>query len=80
MRAELEHIHKRLDQVENTCVGQSQPVPQARRRERAPARGEIDNYYRDEYDEGEDSVGSKESFECASKRRRSSATGKHFPY
>ena len=27
-------------------------------RERAPAEGEIDDYYRDEYDEREDSVGS----------------------
>ena len=27
-------------------------------RERASAKGEIDDYYRDEYDEGEDSVGS----------------------
>ena len=44
--------------MENTRVGRSQPIPQARRRERAPARGEIDAYYKDEYDEGEDSVGS----------------------
>ena len=57
MKVELELIHERLDQVENTCAGQPQPVPQARRRERVPARGEIDDYYRDEYDEGEDSVG-----------------------
>ena len=58
MRAELELIHERLDRVENTRAGQPQPVPQARRRERALVRGEIDDYYRDEYDEGEDSVGS----------------------
>ncbi|KAH9680122.1 Endonuclease [Citrus sinensis] len=58
MRAELELIHERLDQVENTRAGQPQPVPQAHRRERAPTKGEIDNYYRDEYDEGEDSMGS----------------------
>ena len=51
MRAELEYIHERLDQVENTCVGQPQPVPQAHKRERALARGKIDDYYRDEYDE-----------------------------
>ena len=43
MRAELEHIHERLNQAENTCVGQPQPVPQARRRERASVRGEIDD-------------------------------------
>ncbi|KAH9769529.1 hypothetical protein KPL71_012036 [Citrus sinensis] len=58
MRAELELIHERLDQVENTRAGQPQPVPQARRRERALARREIDDYYRDEYDDGEDSMGS----------------------
>ncbi|KAH9717072.1 hypothetical protein KPL71_021688 [Citrus sinensis] len=58
MRAELELIHERLDRVENTRAGQPQPVPQARRRERAPVRGEIDDYYKDEYDEREDSVGS----------------------
>ncbi|KAH9658281.1 Endonuclease [Citrus sinensis] len=58
MRAELELIHERLDWVETTRVGQPQPVPQAHRRERALARGEIDDYYRDEYNEGEDSVGS----------------------
>ncbi|KAH9649300.1 hypothetical protein KPL70_025934 [Citrus sinensis] len=57
MKAELELIHERLDQVENTRAGQPQPVPQTHRRERAPTKGEIDNYYRDEYDEGEDSMG-----------------------
>ena len=40
----------------NTRTGQPQPVPQARRRERAPVRGENDDYYRDEYDEREDSM------------------------
>ena len=44
IRAELEHIHKRLDQVENTHARQPQLVPQARRREKTPARGEIDDY------------------------------------
>ena len=58
MRAGLENIHGHLDQVENKSVGQPQPVPQERRRERAVARGEIDDYYMDEYDEGEDLVGS----------------------
>ena len=57
MKAELEHIHEHLDQVENTRAGQPQIVPQARQRERASAGGEIDDYYKDEYDEGEDSVG-----------------------
>ena len=33
--------------MENTRAGQPQPVPQALRRERAPTRGEIDDYYRD---------------------------------
>ena len=51
----MEHIHKRLHQVENACMGHPQPVPQARRRERALAKGEIDDYYRGENDEGEDS-------------------------
>ncbi|KAH9792603.1 hypothetical protein KPL71_004191 [Citrus sinensis] len=58
MRVELELIHERLDQVENTRAAQPQPVPRARKRERAPAKGEIDDYCRDEYDEGEDSVDS----------------------
>ena len=58
MRDELELIHERLDQVENKLVGQPQLVPQARRKERAPAKGEIDDYYRDKYDEEEDSVDS----------------------
>ena len=58
MRGELELIHERLDRVENTRARQPQPVPQARRRERARVRGEIDDYYRDEYDEGNDPVGS----------------------
>ena len=35
-----------------------QPVPHARKRDRAPTKGEIDDYYKDEYDEEEDSVGS----------------------
>ena len=52
IRAELELIHERLDRVENTRVGQPQPIPQARRRGRAPTRGEMDDYYKDEYDEG----------------------------
>ena len=43
--------------MENTRAGQPQPIPQARRKERALVRGEIDDYYRDEYDEREDSVG-----------------------
>ncbi|KAH9698149.1 Endonuclease [Citrus sinensis] len=47
MRAELELIHEHLDQVENARAGQPQLVPKARRRERAPTRGEIDDYYRD---------------------------------
>ncbi|KAH9780480.1 hypothetical protein KPL71_008094 [Citrus sinensis] len=58
MRVELELIHEHLDRMENTRARQPQPVPQARRKERAPVRGEIDDYYRDGYDEGEDSVGS----------------------
>ena len=44
IRAELELINEHLDRVDNTCVGHPQPVPQARRRERAPVRGEIDDY------------------------------------
>ena len=57
MKAKFEHTHERLDQIENTRVGQLQTVPQAHQRERASARGEINNYYKDKYDEGEDSVG-----------------------
>ena len=38
MRGELEHLHERLDQVENARVEQPQPVPQARGREGAPVR------------------------------------------
>ena len=37
MKAELEHIPERLDQVKNTHVGQRQLVPQARMREGASA-------------------------------------------
>ena len=53
MRAELEHIHEHLDQVENTRAGQPQHVPQAQMRERAPTIIEINDYYRDVYDEGD---------------------------
>ncbi|KAH9780591.1 hypothetical protein KPL71_008136 [Citrus sinensis] len=60
MTAELELIHERLDQVENTRAGQPQPVPQARRRERALVREEINDYYKDKYDEEEDLVEAKE--------------------
>ena len=58
IKAELTHINECLDQVENTSVGQPQPIPQARRREKALVREWIDEYYRDEYDKREDSVGS----------------------
>ena len=58
MRAELKHIHEHLNQIENARAGQPQPIPNARRRERAPAREEIDDYCTNEYDEGEDSVSS----------------------
>ncbi|KAH9658215.1 hypothetical protein KPL70_023405 [Citrus sinensis] len=58
MKAKLEHTHECLDQVENTCAGQPQPVPQSHMRDRAPVRREIDDYYKDGYDEKEDSVGS----------------------
>ena len=54
----LEHIHEDLDQVENTRAGQLQPVPQAQMRERAPTIVEINDYYRNEYNEREDLVGS----------------------
>ena len=54
MRAELEH----LDQVANTRARQPQLVPRARKRGRAPTKGEIVDYYRDAYGEGEDLVGS----------------------
>ena len=47
--AELELIHEHLNQVENTRAGQPQL---------APTRGQIDDSYMDEYDEGEDSVDS----------------------
>ena len=58
IKAELEHIHECLDQIKNTRTGQPQFILIAHRRERALATEEIDDYYRDEYDEGEDSVGS----------------------
>ena len=54
IRVELEHIHEHLDQVENARIGQLQPIPQIHKRERAPARGEIDDDYRDEYEEADD--------------------------
>ncbi|XP_057477465.1 uncharacterized protein LOC130765136 [Actinidia eriantha] len=59
MRGELEQLHERLDQLENSRVEQPQPVPRARRREGAPVREEVNNYYGDEYGEEEDSVGSR---------------------
>ena len=45
---ELEHLHERLDQVENARVEQPQPVPQACGREGAPVREDVNNYYGDE--------------------------------
>ncbi|XP_057501092.1 uncharacterized protein LOC130785067 isoform X6 [Actinidia eriantha] len=59
MRGELEQLHERLDQLENSRAEQPQPVPRARRREGAPIREEVNNYYGDEYGEEEDSVGSR---------------------
>ncbi|XP_057469634.1 uncharacterized protein LOC130758701 [Actinidia eriantha] len=59
MRGELEQLHERLDQLENSRAEQQQPVPRARRREGAPVREEVNNYYGDEYGEEEDSVGSR---------------------
>jgi hypothetical protein len=49
MRGELEHLHERLDQVENTHSEQPQPVLRARGREGALVREEVNNYYGDEY-------------------------------
>ena len=45
--------------MENAHVEQPQPVPQARRREGALVRDEINNYYGDEYGEEEESMGSR---------------------
>ena len=59
MKGELEHLYERLDQVENACLEQPQPVPQAHGREGAPIREELNNYYGDEYGEEEESVGSR---------------------
>ena len=50
MRGELEQLHERLDQVENSRVEQPPPVPQARRRERVPVREEVNDYYGDDND------------------------------
>ena len=58
MRGELEHLHEHLDQVEKARAKQPQPIPQARGREGAPVREEVNNYYGDEYGEEEESVGS----------------------
>ncbi|KAK0602129.1 hypothetical protein LWI29_030609 [Acer saccharum] len=57
MREELDHLHERLDQVENARAEQPQPVPQARGRQRVPVRREVNDYYGDEYGEEEESVG-----------------------
>ena len=69
MRVELEYLHEHLDQVENTRMGQLQPVPQIQRRERALTRGEIHDYYKDEYEEAEDSMGSYRRDEWARRAR-----------
>jgi hypothetical protein len=48
MMGELKHLHERLDQVENACTKQPQPIPQACGREGALIREEVNNYYGDE--------------------------------
>ena len=65
LRGELEQLHERVDRIENARVEQPQHVPHARRRERVPVRGEAHDYYGidgDEFDEGEDFVGSHRRF------------------
>lgn len=57
MRVELEHIHERLDQAENARAQQPQRISQAHRRERDPAREDVDDYYGNEYSEGDYSIG-----------------------
>jgi hypothetical protein len=59
MRGELEHLHERLDQVENARSEQPQPIPRACRREGALVREEVNNYYGNEYGEEESFVGSR---------------------
>ncbi|KAK4841756.1 hypothetical protein QYF36_009976 [Acer negundo] len=54
MRGELEQLHERLDQVENSRTEQPQPVPGAGRRERVPVREEVNDYYGDDNDIEED--------------------------
>ncbi|TXG53753.1 hypothetical protein EZV62_019009 [Acer yangbiense] len=56
MREELEHLHERLDQVENARVEQPQPIPQAHGRERVPVRREVNDYYGNEYGEEEENI------------------------
>ncbi|KAK3221901.1 hypothetical protein Dsin_008926 [Dipteronia sinensis] len=58
MREELELLHESLDQVENSRAEQPQPVRNVRGRQKVPVRREVDDYYRDEYGEEEESVGS----------------------
>ena len=65
LRGEIGQLHERIDRIENARVEQPQHVPHARRRERVPVRGEVDDYYRndgEEFDEGEDSAGSHRRF------------------
>ncbi|KAI9154064.1 hypothetical protein LWI28_020487 [Acer negundo] len=54
MRGELEQLHERLDQMDNSHTEQPQPVPQARRREGVPVREEVNDYYGDDNDIEED--------------------------
>ena len=50
MRIELEQIHERIDQMENTRVEQPQPAPNERRRERVQPRHVAEDY--EEFNEG----------------------------
>ena len=54
MRGELDQLHERIDQVENSRAEQPQSIPQARRRERVPVREEVNDYYGDDNDIEED--------------------------
>ncbi|KAI9193920.1 hypothetical protein LWI28_001349 [Acer negundo] len=56
MKGELEQLHERLDQVENSRTEQPQPVPHTRKRERVPVREEVNDYYGDDNDIEEDDL------------------------
>lgn len=47
----------RIEQIANSCLGKPQPIQQPRKKEILPAREEVDDFYKLEHEEGENSAG-----------------------